>query len=960
MDLNYDQFNGNTLIFKYNLDEYGNPISIKVDKEEKQVSVHGTIQLEYVPDEYNRVVMLNEDNAQMTEVFNRDEIKPNTYYIDYNNGVAYLDKSQFGKTKIYNYYKKGLQLIGCSRIYDEHDTMGKNVVMTLQEMIDKGKEAIRILIDLGDAYHIITRLEKDIANGTELATRLENDIEVGTPLQLNLHADIVEAKKWKDQLHQDVTDGKVLQPLLQQTVDDAEDVKVRLDKSIADAQEDIATIEATGNKEILIQSSQWTLNGDIYEKEITHDLYSENLHVTAKNSDTKEVVTIGYKILDKSRILLKSDENINMSVILSASYYHATQTISDDIAEEVFKARGGQPQLKDRLDNFDEHLETKVNYFETVASMKTSNKIKKDSLCKTLGYYKSGDGGGAIYRITDNPPLENGFSFSVSKGLTAELLFSDEISIKQLGARDFDDEGNKVDIKPFIELYLSKTNPINNPSNMKTVKLFIPAGRWFSSPLKIKSSSFYIYGINIYSYPYATGSVIMPLEDNQEYLWVIGDDTTDNAGLEYGNIALKSIMFSTHNPSQNDGIYVGGLTADKCYICDKLLHISRVYGGVFENIHFTNYIGTPLIINSSNESIFTDFTFRNGDAFETGNVVFDTDISGNKNISACFFDKFSFEGVKGHLFVFRTDSKFINNKIGTVLFEDREVKVSQDGEFTTYNVSEHKNMNFQSKAIFAINENSYCELIVDDVLLNNFGRVIFTKDTLNYLFDTIVLEYGKISKGQVNIKNISHIGARRDTLLLKKADYEGLGSYNFNFICENARHIDSESYKFLVKTSGSMKPYIRYKENGYKRCIDYVTSPSVVLTKNSKTGYYMPVVSDNDSITEEKLVIENFQYKKYVPSFNAETSCFIVPVVGNKLHIRVKSKTGFLAQCFVADNTSDYQNKTVKTSEEIYKWHTIDLTTFRETHSDKELKVAIRTLTEDPTNYARLDVFYWE
>lgn len=354
MDLNYDQFNGDALIFKYNLDEYGNPISIKVDKEEKQVSVHGTIQLEYVPDEYNRVVMLNEDNAQMTEVFNRDEIKPNTYYIDYNNGVAYLDKSQFGKTKIYNYYKKGLQLIGCSRIYDEHDTMGKNVVMTLQEMIDKGKEAIRILIDFGDAYHIITRLERDIANGTELATRLESGIEIGTPLQLNLHADIVEASKWKDKLHQDVTDGKVLQPLLQQTVDDAEDVKVGLEQSIADAQEDIATIEATGNKEILIQSSEWTLHNDVYEKEIAHDLNSENLHVTAKNSDTKESVTIGYKILDKTRISIKSDEAIPLSIILSASFYKPLIE-SDVTQDEIIRARQGMGSL-------DSNMARKINY----------------------------------------------------------------------------------------------------------------------------------------------------------------------------------------------------------------------------------------------------------------------------------------------------------------------------------------------------------------------------------------------------------------------------------------------------------------------------------------------------------------------------------------------------------------------------------------------------------------------
>lgn len=628
-----------------------------------------------------------------------------------------------------------------------------------------------------------------------------------------------------------------------------------------------------------------------------------------------------------------------------------------DITKDVEKKAA---DLEEKTKELGSQLDRKVNYFETIASMKISNKIKKDSLCKTLGYYKSGDGGGAIYRITDNPALENAFSFSISKGLTAELFFTDEISIKQLGARDFDDEGNKVDIKPFIELYLSKTNPINNPLNMKTVKLFIPTGRWFSSPLKIKSSSFYIYGINIYSYPYATGTIIMPLENNQEYLWLIGDDTTANAGLEYGNITLKSLMFSTHNPSQNDGVYVGGLTADKCYVCDKLLHISRVYGATFENIHFTNYIGTPLVINSSSEIIFNDFSFRNGDAFETGNVVFDTDITGNKNISACFFDKFSFEGTKGHLFVFRKDSKYINNKIGTVLFEDREVKVTKDGVFTNYIGAEHGDMNFISKGVFAIDENSYCEIVVDDVLLNNFGKVIFTKNDKNYLFDSVVIEYGKISNGQVNIKNISHIGARRDTLLLKKADYEGLGSYNFNFTCENARHVDTNTYKFIVKTHGSMKPFIRYKEIGYQKCVDYATTNSVLFNKNGKYGYYMPVISDNDSITNEKLVIDNLNYKRYVSSFSGEHSSCVIPVMGNKLHLRVKTKLGLLAQCYLLEDDTTYQNRTVNMSSDKYTWITLDFTDFRTENLDKEMQVAIRTLTANESNYVRLDVFYWE
>lgn len=319
MDLNYDQFNGDALIFKYNLDEYGNPISIKVDKEEKQVSVHGTIQLEYVPDEYNRVVILNEDNTQMTEVFNRDEIKPNTYYVDYNNGVVYLDKSQFGKTKIYNYYKKGLQLIGCSRIYDEHDVSGKHVVLTLQEIIDAGREALRFLLDIGDAKKVIELLESLIAEGKLTITNLENK---------------------KNECIQSINNA------ISQATQDKNEIVQEIQDNIQQAKDEVVNV--AGNKEVIIKSSDWTLNVDVYEKEITHDLNSENPHISFKNADTKEAVTMGYKIIDKTRILLKSDEAINLSVTLSASYYKPLMTTNVDEGE-ILLAREGEANLRDNM-----------------------------------------------------------------------------------------------------------------------------------------------------------------------------------------------------------------------------------------------------------------------------------------------------------------------------------------------------------------------------------------------------------------------------------------------------------------------------------------------------------------------------------------------------------------------------------------------------------------------------------
>lgn len=368
-DINYDI---PTIITKRNVDSMENPIGVKLLEKKQVMDNHSCIVLSQIPDENYRITI-----EGFNEVFNSDELGNNNFYVSYSQGVVHFSPRYHGKTVVIEYYGIGYELISASRVFYKYDKRG-NVIETLEEILDNAKEQLELIKTLGDSVRVIEKLEMDLENGKVLHDNLENDIEVGTPLQENLHSDIVEAKKWKDQLHQDVTDGKVLQPLLQQTVDDAEDIKVRLDNSIADAQEDIAIIEAMGNKEILIQSSQWTLRGDIYEKEITHDLNSENLHVTAKNSNTKEAVTIGYKIIDKTRILLKSDEAINMSVILSASYYHATQTISDNIAEEVVKARKGEVDLKTKIDSIDEQLDNIANKGTTVEVLERVTKEEID------------------------------------------------------------------------------------------------------------------------------------------------------------------------------------------------------------------------------------------------------------------------------------------------------------------------------------------------------------------------------------------------------------------------------------------------------------------------------------------------------------------------------------------------------------------------------------------------------
>lgn len=120
-----------------------------------------------------------------------------------------------------------------------------------------------------------------------------------------------------------------------------------LNQSIEDIK---AESQKVDNVEFIIKSADWILNETVYEKQITHNLGSENLHVTARNSSTKEAITIGYKIIDKNSILVKSDEgNINASIILSAGYVKGIQTVSDDVISEVVKSRNGHASLHDRL-----------------------------------------------------------------------------------------------------------------------------------------------------------------------------------------------------------------------------------------------------------------------------------------------------------------------------------------------------------------------------------------------------------------------------------------------------------------------------------------------------------------------------------------------------------------------------------------------------------------------------------
>lgn len=394
-------FDNETLLFKYNIDANGNPISIKVDNEQKQVSINGTIQMEFVPDEFNRIDMLDENNQQMYEVFNRDEITTNTYYVDYSSGTIYYDKSQFGKVKIYNYYNRGLQLIGASRLYDEKSITGEGIVKTLQDIIDEGRKCLELIKSLGDAVIIINKLQKNLDDGNILHENLLEDISIGSAVRDDLeektdianttinslvtktqdgnntvnqliekNAIATEKKQALDESIQSATDTNTT---LSNTNQAGTQINLTLQQTIAEASDDIATINATGNKSLIIGASNFT-NG---EYTWTHSMNNDNLIVSILSTDTNEPIIADYKIIDKNNILIRnSEENPNLKVILSASYYQGNSVIGSTV-EEFLGDSIGTDEDKVRLRGVNGEVQNPVTNSDAVFMTDGTTKLTK-------------------------------------------------------------------------------------------------------------------------------------------------------------------------------------------------------------------------------------------------------------------------------------------------------------------------------------------------------------------------------------------------------------------------------------------------------------------------------------------------------------------------------------------------------------------------------------------------------
>lgn len=164
-----------SMIFRWNTDEDGRPCSWFIPNEMQQVSTtHNTIQLIQVPDQLHRVRIVKEDGAELTEVFNIDEIQEDCFYVNYGIGLVQLHKSLQGQTVWSTYYGKGIVLISDARIF--HSVEG-SAVDTWDNILERSKDALDLVESSGGLANAMIEIEDKIKRGHSAADRIQSLVD---------------------------------------------------------------------------------------------------------------------------------------------------------------------------------------------------------------------------------------------------------------------------------------------------------------------------------------------------------------------------------------------------------------------------------------------------------------------------------------------------------------------------------------------------------------------------------------------------------------------------------------------------------------------------------------------------------------------------------------------------------------------------------------------------------------
>src|SRR5574344_844296 len=183
------------ILTKFYTDADGNVISIKVNREQSQVSsINYVVTLEGIPEEFNRVTCINKDTGDVyTEVNSLSALQEGCFYVDYQLGKVYFNSTEAGKVVLFSYYSQGYELISSSRVFDESAYEENNIIKTIQDIIDAGRKGLDYLENIGQGDALVQQLKDEVTIANNCYTTLKATVDRGDTLNTSLQNNITSA-----------------------------------------------------------------------------------------------------------------------------------------------------------------------------------------------------------------------------------------------------------------------------------------------------------------------------------------------------------------------------------------------------------------------------------------------------------------------------------------------------------------------------------------------------------------------------------------------------------------------------------------------------------------------------------------------------------------------------------------------------------------------------------------------
>lgn len=582
-----------------------------------------------------------------------------------------------------------------------------------------------------------------------------------------------------------------------------------------------------------------------------------------------------------------------------------------DVQEEINNKLDAMAEAGTLQEIVGEYLNATATWgFDTVADMKSSTNLIDGSFARTLGYHTLNDGGGALYKIrkvTNDDTVDEAFLLEIGDPedeLVAELVFDDEVSLLQLGAKKFD--GTKTDIKTYIDKYIAKL------TDEKRFTLRIPYGLYHCSEI-VFDKSFSIKGDENFNLHNVKGTVISSYVENQDFIFSVGA----NSKL-CRNFVLKNITFTTADYTIVDGEYTKG---DTKTIASALKFINACFG-ITDNLFFCDIKGTAFSITTSFEIYFGKLNFRHIDGIANGVMVFPESVSGiiaNPNISACTFDHIMFEATVGSCMVFNTNCKFFHSHIGVINYEDHTNTSSDYTQtaFTSDNIATFEASDPIHWSLFRFEGGTINAVDIDNIELNNFSARFTTYNSTNYALDRIMDFESETQRVNININinTINTVGMSKDSCV---AYYHGddkiytLSQVNINNFSHN-----SNEYGFKIDIDNF--PNFTFKGTLRKR---WITTYIPVISGSAFPAYNVMsnrvqrnnlLTYDADAVNDNRLCVKSDEANPSYPMV-----CFMLNRT-DSLKIRAKIPLGATPTLSVSGNHYQATQLTGTGNFEIYE-----------------------------------------